>query len=300
MAASRATVVCGTTKGTVVAWDLNAAVTSLGDGGGAVTAMAVGELGGRQVTASGHGDGRMRLWGPRGESLASHRAGDPIVAVTVAGRAVAVSQKYDGMKDLRSVVRLWDISTGKQIGPTINDHFQGIHGLAFGRLGGHDVLVTGDGGQRVRVWRLSTGRQTHSFRTGDIGGIELLACGELKGKPVLVSTHLDATLRVYDLATGKRRKKWDFSVRSPDDRGAAALVAGRLGDVPVAAVAHAPWGGDVAVRVRNLDDGEIVGVLGAGEGGPIRRLALAELDGRPVLAGADDGGLLQVWSLGPA
>ncbi|GAA3620726.1 hypothetical protein GCM10022419_127970 [Nonomuraea rosea] len=303
--AGGSTVVCGTAKGVVLGWDPGAAVTRLGDGGGAATSVAVGALGGRKVAASGHADGRMRLWSLTGESLATHRAADPILAVTITGqagggRAVAVSQKYDGMTDLHSVVRLWDIATGKQLGPAITDHFQGIRGLAFGRLGGDDVLVTGDGGQRVRVRRLTTGRLTHSFRTGEIGGIELLACGELKGKPVLVSTHQDATLRVYDLATGKRRKKWTFSDQSPDDRGTGALVAGLLGETPIAAVAHAPAGGEVIVRVWNLNDGEILGVLGPGPGGAIRTLALAERSGRPVIVGADDDGLLRVWSLGPA
>ncbi|MFC4121179.1 WD40 repeat domain-containing serine/threonine protein kinase [Nonomuraea zeae] len=313
-AAGRSAVVCGTDKGVVLGWELGAAaVARLGDGGGSATSVAAGTVdglaGGRPVAASGHADGTMRLWSLTGESLATHRATDPILAVTITGpadagqagggRAVAVSQKYDGMTDLHSVVRLWDIATGKQLGPAITDHFQGIRGLAFGRLGDHDVLVTGDGGERVRVRRLSTGRMTHSFRTGEIGGIELLACGEIKGKPVLVSTHLDATLRVYDLATGKRRKKWTFSDQSPDDRGATALVAGRLGDTPIAAVAHAPAGGDVIVRVWNLDDGEILGVLGPGPGGAIRTLALAEHAGQPVIVGAGDDGLLRSWSLGP-
>lgn len=159
------------------------------------------------------------------------------------------------MRDLHSVVRLWDVSTGEQLGPAIDDHFQGIHGLAFGALDGEEVLITGDGADRVRVRRLSTGRTAHTFDTGDVGGIELLACGELDGRPVLVSTHLDATLRVHDLATGRRRKRWRFSSRSPDDRGATALAAGRLGDVPFAAVAHAPAGGPATVRVWNLRTG---------------------------------------------
>ncbi|MEV4109622.1 protein kinase [Nonomuraea sp. NPDC049695] len=301
LAAAGGTVVCGTAKGAVSAWDLGQARTGLGDGGGSTTWVATGSVGGTPVAASGHLDGRMRLWSLAGESLASRKVSDPVIGVTVtAGAAVAVSQKYDDMKDLHSVVRLWDISTGKQIGPAIKDHFQGVRGLAFGRMGKDDVLVTGDGGERVRVWRLSDGTMTHSFRTGEIGGIERLACGEIDGKAVLVSTHLDATLRVYDLATGKRRKKWTFSDRSPDDRGAAALVAGRLGDVPFAAVAHAPWNGDVIVRVWNLRDGDIIGVLGPGRGGAIRTLALAEQDGRPVLAGTGDDRALRVWSLGPS
>ncbi|MFI7611900.1 WD40 repeat domain-containing protein [Nonomuraea terrae] len=263
--------------------------------------MAVGDVDGRAVVVCGHGDGRMRVWSLTGESLASHRAADPIRAVTVAGgRAIAVSEKYDLVRDLHSVVGLWDVSTGKQFGPAIDDHFQGLHGLAFGTLDGEEVLVTGDGAERVRVRRLSTGRTAHTFRTGDIGGIELLACGEVDGRPVLVSTHLDATLRVHDLATGRRGKSRRFSTRSPDDRGATALATGRLGDVPIAAVAHTPDGGPATVRVWNLRTGDVLGEPGRGAGGEIRTLALAELDGRPVVAGADDEGTLRVWSLGPA
>ncbi|MFI9593287.1 protein kinase [Nonomuraea sp. NPDC052265] len=299
LAAAGSTVVCGTSKGTVLAWDLAArpaTVLRLGDGGAAATAVACGD--GR--AASGHGDGRMRLWNPAGGGLGTSRAADPVIAVTTAGRAVAVTQKYDSLKDLHSVVRLWDIATGRQIGPAVTDHFQGVSGLAFGRLGGDDVLVTGDGANRVRVRRLSDGKVTHTYKTGEIGGIELLACGELDGRPVLVSTHLDATLRVHDLATGRRRKKWTFSRRSPDDRGASCLVVGALGGRPVAVVAHAPGGGEAVVRVWSLADGKILGELGPGPGAEIRTLALAELEGRPVVVGAGGDALLSAWSLGPA
>ncbi|MEV5891214.1 protein kinase domain-containing protein [Nonomuraea fuscirosea] len=298
LAAAEGVVVCGTDKGLVFGWDPGAAPVRLGDGGGPVAAVAVGSMKGRTVAASGHSDGRMRLWGPAGESLASHRASDPVIGVTVAGRAYAVSQKYDGMKDLHSVVRLWDVATGKRIGAPITVHFQGIRGMAFGRVGKDDVLVTGDGGERIRVWRLSTATMLRTFTTGEIGGIEHLACGEMNGGPILVSTHLDATLRVYDLTTGKRRKRWSFSRQSPDDRFATALAIGAAGKVPVAAVAHAPAGGESFVRVWDLRDGDVIGVLGAGEGGAIRRLAVTEQDGNPVVAGADEDGSLRLWSLG--
>ncbi|WP_239161742.1 WD40 repeat domain-containing protein [Acrocarpospora phusangensis] len=241
------------------------------------------------------------MWSLTGAELASRRAGDRVIAVSAGDRVVAVSQKYDSLRDLHSVVRLWDVATGKQIGATITDHFQGIHGLAFGRLGQEDVLVTGDGAERIRLWNLSTGRLRRSFRTGNIGGIELLACGELDGKPVLVSTHLDATLRVHDLATGRSRKKWTFSDRSPDDRGAAALAAGHRGDLPVAVVAHAPAGGDITVRIWNLENGEVIGELGSGPDGTTGGapfVTLAELAGHAVVAGATEDRTLRAWSLG--
>ncbi|MEV4371988.1 protein kinase [Nonomuraea sp. NPDC049637] len=299
LAAAGSTVVCGTSKGTVLVWDLgpaSAPVRRLGDGGAAATAVACGD----GKAATGHGDGAMRLWNPAGGALRTKKAADPVIAVTTAGRAVAVTQKYDSLKDLHSVVRLWDLATGRQIGPAVTDHFQGVNGLAFGRLGDDEVLVTGDGANRVRVRRLSDGKVTHTYKTGEIGGIELLACGELDGRPVLVSTHLDATLRVYDLATGRRRKKWDFSRRSPDDRGASALVVGALGGRPVAVVAHTPGGGETVVRVWSLTDGKVVGELGPGPGSEVRALALAELDGRPVVVGTGGDALLSAWSLGPA
>ncbi|MFK4040388.1 WD40 repeat domain-containing serine/threonine protein kinase [Nonomuraea wenchangensis] len=295
-------VALGGGNGSVVAWDLTAGpARRLGDGGAATTAVAYGNSRGEPVIASGHADGRMRLWSPSGKSLATHKATDPIIAVTVTaeGRVVAVSQKYDSLRDLRGTVRLWDVTTGRQIGPTSTEHFQGVNGLAFGRLGGADVLVTGDGANRVRVRPLSTGVVSGTFKTEEIGGIELLACAELKGEPVLVSTHLDATLRVYDLKSGKRRKKWDFSDRSPDDRGTAALVTGTLGGVPVAVVAHTPSGGDAFVRVWSLADGELVGEFGSGEGGGIRALALAEQPvTRPVVVAVGADRRLRLWSLG--
>ncbi|MFG1619190.1 WD40 repeat domain-containing serine/threonine protein kinase [Nonomuraea wenchangensis] len=295
-------VALGGGNGSVVAWDLTAGpARRLGDGGAATTAVAYGNSRGEPVIASGHADGRMRLWSPSGKSLATHKATDAIIAVTVTaeGRVVAVSQKYDSLRDLRGTVRLWDVTTGRQIGPTSTEHFQGVNGLAFGRLGDADVLVTGDGANRVRVRPLSTGVVSGTFKTEEIGGIELLACAELKGEPVLVSTHLDATLRVYDLKSGKRRKKWDFSDRSPDDRGTAALVTGTLGGVPVAVVAHTPSGGDAFVRVWSLADGELVGEFGSGEGGGIRALALAEQPvTRPVVVAVGADRRLRLWSLG--
>ncbi|GAA2268802.1 hypothetical protein GCM10010149_07090 [Nonomuraea roseoviolacea subsp. roseoviolacea] len=295
-------VACGTDKGTVLAWTTGRpAATRLGDGGAAVTAVACGERDGAPVVASGHGDGRMRLWSATGESLATHRATDPIIGIVVAGgRVVAVSQKYDSLRDLHSVVRLWDAATGKQIGPAVTDHYQGVNGLAFGTLDGKDVLVTGDGHNRIQVRRLSDGKATRTFGTGEIGGVERLACAEIGGRAVLVSTHLDATLRVYDLATGKRREKWAFSAGSPDDRGVAALATGRTGETPIAVAVHDAAGEDVLVRVWDLTGGDVVGTLGPGPGGAIRTATLSETAGVPVVAGVTEDRTLRTWNIGPA
>ncbi|GAA3094222.1 hypothetical protein [Nonomuraea salmonea] len=295
LAAAGSTVVCGTENGVILGWELGEPIARLGDGGDRVASVAVGTVDGRTVAMSGHSNGRLNLWDLSGRRLATHRVKDRVRAVTVAGgRAVAVSEKYDQLRDLHSVVRLWDVTTGKQIGPAITGHFQGIRGLAFGRVDGEDIMVTGDGANRVRLWRLSSGTLLRSFTTEKVGGIDLLACGVDRGEPVLVSTHLDATLRVYDLVTGERRRKWQVTA----DRRAIALVAGQLGDVPIAVVAHLPHG--VVVRVCDLDDGETIGLLGPRVANGLYDLALAELDGRPVVVGANDGSWVYVYSLGPS
>ncbi|HEY9525313.1 MAG TPA: WD40 repeat domain-containing protein, partial [Thermopolyspora sp.] len=303
LAADQSIVVCGLTKGMVLVWDAGTAtpVRRLVGGGSPVTSVAIGNVDGRQVVASGHTNGTMRLLTTTGEQIATHRAGDPVIAVSLAGGTpVAISQKYDGLTDLTGLVRFWNLATGKQIGASDSSHFQGISGLTFGRYGDEDVAVTGDGNNRVRVWRLRTGKVLRTFHTEAIGGIERLAYGEVRGRQVIVSTHLDATLRVYDPHTGERLKKWEFSNDSPDDRGVTALSVGILDDVPIAVVVHTPTPDDCTLRLWNLTNGEIIDERPIDRAASIHALTLTTLAGRPVaiLAGADRK--LRAWSLGTA
>ncbi len=298
LAAFGGLVVCGGAKGQVVAWDLDsgAGAREVHTAAGAADAVAVGEIGGSRMVASGHADGTYRISTLEGERVASHKAADPIIAVTLSGTPVAVSQRYDPMKDLTSVVRFWNIVTGEQIGKKFTGHFQGVNGLAFGRIEYDDVLVTGDNKGRLRLWKVRTGTLLRTYSLGLNGGIERLACGRIDDRPVVVSTHLDATLRVYDLTTGKRRGKWSFSDISPDDRFTAAVAVTDLDGVPVAAVVHRPYGGDQTLRLWNLTNGVTIDEVPGG-GNPLA-LTVAELTGRPIAVLSEESRILRAWSLG--
>jgi WD40 repeat protein len=300
LAAFGGVVVCGGAKGQVVAWDLDkgTGVREVHTAAGAADAVAVGEIGGSRMVASGHADGTYQISMLDGDRVASHKAADSIIAVTLSGTPVAVSQRYDPMNDLTSVVRFWNIVTGKQIGKKFTGHYQGVNGLAFGRIEYDDVLVTGDNKGSLRLWMVKTGTLLRTFPLGLDGGIERLACGQIKGRPVVVSTHLDATLRVYDLSTGKRRGKWKFSDISPDDRYTAAVAVTDLDGVPVAAVVHRPYQGDQTVRLWNLTNGETIDEAPAG-GKPLA-LTVAELTGRPIAVLSEESRTLRAWSLGSA
>ncbi|MFB9965867.1 WD40 repeat domain-containing serine/threonine protein kinase [Sinosporangium siamense] len=277
-------------NGRVGVWDLRTgALVAKHTESRAGGVTAVGGLDGRPVLAYGNASGAIRLWDLRtGESLAEHDVRDPIIGVFPGERPVAVSQKYDPMRDLRGTVRFWDMRTGRQIGPTDSrSHWQGVDALTS--AGG--LIVTGDGGETVRRWDPADGKMRGSFDTGRIGGIDKLVSAVLDGDAVLVSAHLDATLRIWNPATGKRLKKWPFSDYSPDDRGVASMAVTTVGADVILVTVHL-W--DKRIRAWDLKSGKRIGEPFAG----IAETAVAAgtLDGVPV-AVAHWRGTLRVWSL---
>ncbi|MFI6326229.1 serine/threonine-protein kinase [Nonomuraea sp. NPDC050556] len=270
--------ITGSSRGALAIWDLTTGELRkrLLAKGSPVTALAAD----RTTLASAHADGRIRIWDlGTGANSATHRASAPVFWMTL---TTAVSQNYDGLKDLYGTVRFWNPLTGKPVGPQNTVHWQGADDVAFGP----GIAVTGDGAEKLRVWDLETATVTRTIPTGEIGGIEHVAYAVLGGKPVAVTTHVDATLRVYDLKTGKRRGRWQFSDRSPDDRGTSALITSGS----TAITAHDASG---EVRVWNLRDGQDAGRI-TGFQGRVTALAATER----VIVVATDAGKLDIRSLG--
>src|SRR4029077_13257006 len=77
--------------------------------------------------------------------------------------------------DGKGSIRLWDIATARQIGPTLKvatllrgGGFDGITSVAFSRDG--KTLAAGAGNGPVRLWDVATGRQVgHGFGSGSPG-----------------------------------------------------------------------------------------------------------------------------------
>jgi WD40 repeat protein len=90
------------------------------------------------------------LTGPSGITLTGHSGPVTSVAVTqLDGRPVAVSASDD------DTVRVWDLTTRKQIGRPLTGHTGSVNSVAVGQLDGRLVAVSGGYDAAVRVWDLA-------------------------------------------------------------------------------------------------------------------------------------------------
>ncbi|MGW1848867.1 WD40 repeat domain-containing protein, partial [Streptomyces sp. NPDC001966] len=82
---------------------------------------------------------------------------DAVVAVATGvmdGRPIAVTSSLD------ETVRVWDLTTGQQVGEPLTGHTDDVRAVATGVADGRPIAVTGSDDGTVRVWDLTTHRQT--------------------------------------------------------------------------------------------------------------------------------------------
>ncbi|MFI9552907.1 caspase, EACC1-associated type [Nonomuraea endophytica] len=89
-------------------------------------------------------------------SFAGHK-GSAIMAFSADSKTVATASTLAAEKSFASPIRLWDVSTGKQLG-TLTGHENGIQSMRFSREG--NVLVTGAAGGVTKVWDVAGGKAT--------------------------------------------------------------------------------------------------------------------------------------------
>ncbi|MET7607741.1 hypothetical protein ABZS96_35910 [Streptomyces avermitilis] len=164
------------------------------------------------------------------DTLTGHTRPVSAVACTVLDDTpVAVTGSND------STVRVWDLTSGRQVGAPLTGHTRPVSAVACTILDGTPVAVTGSNDGTVRVWDLPSGRQVGAPLTG-----HTVACTVLDGTPVAVTCSNDGTVRVWDLRSGKLVQ----SLIAPSCRVAAFTGDGGL----VLAL-----GSDVAVLRRTQD-----------------------------------------------
>ncbi|MEV7356928.1 hypothetical protein AB0O19_18195, partial [Kitasatospora sp. NPDC091276] len=123
---------------------------------------------------------------------------DALLAVATAvvdGRPVAVTGGTD-----RSV-RVWDLTTGRQIGQPLAGHTGQVCSVATAVVDGRAVALIGSGDRTVRVWDLTTCEQIGQPLTGHTAAVSAVATAVLDGRPVAVTGGGDETVRVWDLTT---------------------------------------------------------------------------------------------------
>ncbi|MEV0537347.1 hypothetical protein AB0J08_37170, partial [Kitasatospora sp. NPDC050463] len=245
---------------------------------------AFATVGGRVLVVLGTGQ-RVELRDPAtgrrmGErfTVAGHREGASAVTV-MDDRPVAVEGGLDG------VVRVWDLSSGRQVGKPGAGHggpissvatavVEGVAGRLRTRARTRLIAVSAGHDATLRVWDLAAGRGLGKPLVGHVGGVRAVAITMLQGRPVIVSGGEDATVRVWDLTAGRQRGEPLTGHTEPITTLATTVLDGR----PVAVTA----GKDATVRAWDLTAGRQRGEPLTGHTEPITTLATTVLDGRPV------------------
>lgn len=162
---------------------------------GPVYAVAVGQLGGRDVIVSGNDDQTVRIWDERGDPIipptyGHFRSVRSVAVGRLGGQDVIVSGSRD------QSVRIWD-QKGHPVGASLIGHHGAVFAVVLGRLGGRDVIVSGGDDRTIRVWD-EHGRPVGAPLTGHTGAVMAVAVGRLRGRDVIVSGSEDQTIRVWD------------------------------------------------------------------------------------------------------
>jgi WD40 repeat protein len=243
-------------------------------------------------------------------------------------RPVAVTASSD------RTVRVWDLTTGQQLGKPLTGHTDEIYTVTTTILGDHPVAITGSRDNTMRIWDLTTGRQVGKPLTGHVLWVVGIATTVLGSQPVAVTGSADGTIRIWDLTTGHPVGRPLTGHTAPVLAVATVMVGDRVVAVTgsadntvriwdltigeqvsqpltghtatVWAVATAMLGerpvavtasGDSTVRVWDLITGEQVGQPLSGHAGPVLAVAAAVIDERPVAVTGGADNTVRVWDL---
>jgi predicted Ser/Thr protein kinase len=212
---------------------------------------------------------------PMGRPLTLGAAGSvsAVAQLPLYGKPVLVAGGQDG--DLR----VFDRSTGRQIGAPLTGHKGKVTALAVGTLNTGSVVVSGGADHTIRVWDLAAGREVGAPFTGDTDTITSLATATVDGRSVAVSGSADWSVRRWDMATGHQigppilgHKSPITSVTTATLNGKPVVVAGCAGKM---------------VRAWDIASGAEIGMGFMGHTAALTSVAAATLNGELVVVSAD-------------
>jgi WD40 repeat protein len=269
-----------------------------------VSVMALGQVDGQTVLATGSGDGPVRLWDPRDGQLLHTLEGHPhptsvrfvqideqTVLVTLSGNC---SYKSD---DCHVMARLWDPRDGRLLHAF--EHQGGMGALIFGQVGQQVIMADSDlcpdGGcpAMVRLWDLRDGQLLHTLE-GHHDTVGRLVFVQVDGQTVLASGSEDGTVRLWDPHDGQLLHTLE------NDEVVQDLISVQVDGQTVLAVRTR----DGTVRLWDPHDGQLLQILRS-DSGRLAEMVVEQVDGQTIMATSSDCGpsddtchaMVQVWDL---
>lgn len=272
----------------LTAWDVTAGAAAPGPGGaythaGVLDDLAVAADSAGTLTARRLADGRP-VGSPVEVGRVRHLAG-----ASLAGRPVVVTGAGTP-SDPDGWLHRWDPLAGHELEPAVKAHPTMFTALATSIVDGVPVVLTGGRAGAVRLYEL----ETAALRISQAREGTDLVTGIATGDGIALVSWYASPLSAWDLRTGALSPVPHADRYAGEPVVALVPIGARTGVVTLVrrgAPVHRPTG----LRVRDLDTGEPIGPsLGDAEGPEITAVAVARIDGRPVLAVARIDATVQV------
>ena len=261
----------------VFVWDVNGGDRRYrvhhGDGGEGAGVVPASD--GRTIAGAGNG-GTVKLW--------SSASGELLRSWTVPGTSIrAVAMDRGGVR-LGAVcadgsVHIWSTASGEQLA-VLRAHLRRATGLAFGKRGDQQLLLTTGPGRTALVWHLETGKIAAELQ-GHAASITAGSFASDGGRIVTAST--DRTARIWSTADGTCLQVL---------AGHSHVVADATFSPDGELVATASW--DETGRVWQADTGACREVLRGHADGLL--CVVFSPDGQRIATGSDDE-KIKIWEV---
>lgn len=290
----------GHAEATVRVWDLatGAQTAVLRPSEDDAWALAVADLAGRPVVATGSYNGVIQVWDVDGGApLGRVEAGGgdlvhALAAATVEDRPVVISTMAtnDGDPD---TYREWpgltvsDLATGRPLRTVDTGHTGAVH-VTTTVLDGRPVVVSGGTTDAsLRVWDLGSGEAAGATFAGHSRGTAAITTAVVAGRPVLVAADQAGAVRRWDLATG-----------APVGDPLTGVAAQHLAVLDLAGRPAVVAAGRDEMGAWDAATGAVVVAPFVARG--VGALAVSVVDGRPVAVTAMRDATVRVWDLTPS
>jgi WD40 repeat protein len=250
-------------------------------------AVALGMLETGPVVVSPGSNGALQVWdAASGQPVrkpwrAHDHAVNSVAVGGMEGYTVIVSGGSDG------TVRLWDLASGQPVGEPMIGHDRAVYSVAVGEWMGRAVIASGGSDRTVRLWDPGTVQPPGRASVGQPGPVHSLAVSEVAGRTLVASGGSDGAVRLWEPHSGQpvghiHKEHRLFSMAAGKHGGQTVFALGISGGM---------------VSLWDPATGRSMRRLLMDHGNMAESVAVAELEGRPVIVALGGDGTLWLWDL---